>query len=446
MTPDDDRHASVDVSAEADVTGVLDAIQSAIARLERAPPEEVAETQLRALERMIRHARSATDFHAGRLASLFKDEQFTPQNWGAVPILTREDVRLHGPALRSRTLPEGTLAREGTTSGSSGTPLDLSWSTLGSISTRAVVERLIAWHELDPTLALAEIRSFPPELAAFPGLRMKRGWSFRGPAAPYHRLSVTTSMDDQIGWLGHLRAPYLMTYPTMARELAQRSMDTGVKLQFDAILTVGEVLTDEIREICRAAFGARVIDSYGCQEMGKIAIECEVSGDYHVCTSNILLEVLDDSGRQVRQGEVGRIVLTGLYNYAMPFVRYDIGDFGRLGPPCACGRSLPVLTEILGRRRNMLSLPGGDRRWLPGRALTAMASHLPTKKIRLVQVSLDDFELLYEPAERSSEPNLAGLAACARQHIHPDARIRAIAVDSLPRSPGGKYEDVVGLD
>ncbi len=421
------------------------AIQSALERLERASATEVALTQLSALERIVRHARETTSFYADRLAPLFVGGEFTPQHWASVPILTRQEAQDNSAAIRSTRLPDGTEAREGETSGSTGTPLKFAWSTLSSISTRAVVERMTVWHGLDPAASLAEIRSFPPGYANFPGQRVGQSWSFRSPAASYYRLSVTTPVARQLAWLKLVGVGYLLTYPTMLRELAEACLAENADLGFDAVLTVGEVLTPEIRELCRAAFGARAIDSYGCQEMGKVAVECEVSGHYHVCASNVLLEVLDDDGRQVPPGESGRIVLTSLYNYAMPFIRYEIGDFGRLGGPCPCGRSLPVLTEILGRRRNMITLPDGNRLWLPGRALAALAAHVPMKRMRLVQTAPDNFDLLYLPNAGGGEPDLPRLQASAAHHIHPDVRIQAIAVEDLTRSAGGKYEDVVGL-
>jgi phenylacetate-CoA ligase len=433
------------VPADEDSGDIQATIQAAIARLERASPLEVAETQLAALERMLRHAHATTPFYLDRLAPLFPDGEFTPQNWNAVPILTRDEAREASDALRSACVPQGTEAREGETSGSSGTPLKFSWSSLASISTRAIVERMAIWHRLDPEMPLAEIRSFPQGDAPFPGRRATRSWTYRNPDAPYYRLSVTTPVERQLAWLKLVEARYLMTYPTMARELAETALREKLDLAFEAILTVGEVLTPEIRGLCREAFGARLVDSYGCQEMGKIAIECEVSGHYHICVSNVLLELLDDDGRQVPPGDSGRVVLTSLYNYAMPFIRYEIGDYGRLGPPCACGRSLPVLTEILGRRRNMITLPGGARLWLPGKVLAAMAACIPMRRMRLVQTTVDSFDLLYEPNSDGEMPDIAALQVCAALHIHPKVRIAAIPVDSLPRSPGGKYEDVIGL-
>lgn len=432
--------------AEPDGDDILHSIQALLTSLERATPMELAEAQFDALDRMLRHAVEHTDFYAGRLAPLFEDGEVDLSCWSAIPILTRHEATAHTSEMRARSVPEGTTVREGQTSGSSGTPLRFAWSTLTSVSTRAVVERMIAWHGLDPMATVAEIKSFPGDTVEYPGKRVPRSWSFRGRGTPYHRLVVTTPVETQLEWLTEIGAVYLLTYPTMARELALTALRLGSKLKLDAILTVGEMLTDEIRQLCRDAFGAKVIDSYGCQEAGKIAIECEVSGHYHVCVSNVLLEIVDDEGRQVPPGGVGRIVLTSLYNYAMPFIRYEVGDFARLGDaPCSCGRTLPVITEILGRRRNMLTLPDGNRLWLPGKVLAAMGETVPMLRMQLRQTARDRLELLYVPRPQGGAPDEAGLTRIVATNIHPHVTISTREVVEIPRSIGGKYEDVVGL-
>ena len=78
----------------------------------------------------------------------------------------------------------------------------------------------------------------------------------------------------------------------------------------------------------------------------------------------MLVEVIDAAGQPCAPGQVGRVVVTPLFNYAMPLLRYELGDYAEVGPPCPCGRGLPVLTRILGRERNaLLVAPTGERYW-----------------------------------------------------------------------------------
>src|SRR5690606_36464707 len=109
---------------------------------------------------------------------------------------------------------------------------------------------------------------------------------------------------------------------------------------------------------------ARVLDTYGCQEAGKLALACP-EGRYHVCVESVLLEIIDDAGAPVGPGGEGWVVITSLFNYATPFIRYRLGDRAVAGDgePCPCGRTLPVIARILGCARNMLVMPDGSRRW-----------------------------------------------------------------------------------
>ena len=80
-------------------------------------------------------------------------------------------------------------------------------------------------------------------------------------------------------------------------------------------------------------------------------------------SEGVIVEVLDDTGAPAAPGELGRVVVTALHNLSMPLIRYDIGDLGELGPPCDCGRGLPVLRRVVGRSRGLFTLPSGERRW-----------------------------------------------------------------------------------
>ena len=111
------------------------------------------------------------------------------------------------------------------------------------------------------------------------------------------------------------------------------------------------------------AWGVPLSDMYSGREVGYLALQCPQHDHYHVMSEGNFLEVLGDDGRPCQPGETGRVVVTTLHNYVMPLIRYEIGDFAEVGEPCPCGRGLPVLTRILGRQQNMLTLPTGESRW-----------------------------------------------------------------------------------
>ena len=133
-------------------------------------------------------------------------------------------------------------------------------------------------------------------------------------------------------------------------------------------------------------------------EVGYIALQCPQHEHYHVQFETLIVEVLDSAGTPCAPGEVGRVVLTTLHNFAMPLVRYAIGDYAEAGEACDCGRGLPVIKRIMGRDRNMLTKPDGSQHWpsFPAEIWTAVA---PIRQFRLIQKSLDRIEAQFVAAD-----------------------------------------------
>lgn len=120
----------------------------------------------------------------------------------------------------------------------------------------------------------------------------------------------------------------------------------------------GEVATPAMRLRIRKAFAAPLLETYGSHECPLIAWECRHSGDLHTCDDGVLVEVLQD-GRPAQPGERGEVVLTNLHAYAMPFIRYRIGDIATRADVCSCGLPFGSIGEIQGRMIDYFPLPDG---------------------------------------------------------------------------------------
>jgi len=115
------------------------------------------------------------------------------------------------------------------------------------------------------------------------------------------------------------------------------------------IVSSAETLTTEMRQTIETVFRTKVHDFYGSRETASIAGEC-IEGLIHVFSFNNILEILDRNNNPVPDGQEGRIIVTNLHNYSMPFIRYEIGDMAVPSPKiCSCGQYLPCLKQISGR-------------------------------------------------------------------------------------------------
>jgi phenylacetate-CoA ligase len=206
----------------------------------------------------------------------------------------------------------------------------------------------------------------------------------------------------------------------------------------------GEVVDDEVRSECVRAWDVRTTDAYSANEVGYIALQCPDGPRYHVQSESLLVEVLRDDGGPCGPGETGRVVLTTLHNLAMPLIRYDIGDYAEVGPPCPCGRGLPVLRRILGRTRNMLRLPTGEARWpVPGAA--GFRERAPVRQYQVIQTTLTDL-LLRLVVER---PLTGEEEALLREKLVTSLgypfRVSISYHTELERSPSLKFEEFKSL-
>ena len=117
-----------------------------------------------------------------------------------------------------------------------------------------------------------------------------------------------------------------------------------------AVLTTGEVLVDEYRRKLQEVFHAPVYDAYGAGDGGILSHECPKHEGLHITEDSCIIEITDNQGHPVPDGEIGQVCTTDLDNYAFPFLRYLVGDMAYIKKEkCSCGRATRLLGEVMGR-------------------------------------------------------------------------------------------------
>jgi phenylacetate-CoA ligase len=235
-------------------------------------------------------------------------------------------------------------------------------------------------------------------------------------------------------------------YPSTLTALADHCMRRGVALAGLAhILSVGEQLAPGTRALAEAVFGARTIDLYSSEEAGCIAAQCPESDCLHVMAEATIAEIVNEDGEPCRPGEVGRVLVTDLHNYATPIVRYDIGDLAEMAAPCACGRELPAWARIVGRTRNLVLLPDGTRRW-PITGFTRCRDIAPILQFQFVQHDRSTIEIRLVTERRLSVAEEHELRALFRSSIgHPFDVQLTYVTGRLLRAASARHEEFVCL-
>lgn len=209
-----------------------------------------------------------------------------------------------------------------------------------------------------------------------------------------------------------------------------------------AIFTTSDNLFPYMRAKISEVFGCEVYDGYGLNDGGVSAYECSEHAGLHIDTERSIMEVVDDEAHQMDHG-IGQILATSLYNYAMPFIRYDTGDNGHIiDDVCNCGRGYPLLKEIAGRTTDILFTPEGKNVhgwfflyifWDYGKGI---------KEYQVVQETLKKIAIKIVPEEGFDESQLN----CIREVVSkrsPGWEIEFKYVDAVERSSAGKYKFII---
>jgi phenylacetate-CoA ligase len=372
------------------------------------------------------------------------------ESWLQLPILTRSELQAAGNRLVSSALPpRHGRSHEIRTSGSTGQPVRIRSSDLAQSWFRAVGLREALWQQRDFSGTFAAIRKFEENNMAPPpdGERLKRWGDYRtypfatGPAV---RLSLLASVAQQAEWLLRNNPHYLLTYPSNLAALAEHCRRAGVRpSNLRQLLSIAELLPLEARTLVREVWGVSIADIYSCKEIGYLALQCPEHEDrLHVQSETVMLEVLDEQGRPCAAGEVGRVVVTPLYNFAMPLLRYAIGDFAKVGAACPCGRGLPVLDRVQGRVRNMLTTPDGGRYW-PSFGSRRFREIAPIRQHQFVQKTLQRLQARLAVERPLTPEEESALRAHILTRLPAAFEIDFVYVDDIPMSAAGKLENFI---
>jgi phenylacetate-CoA ligase len=208
-------------------------------------------------------------------------------------------------------------------------------------------------------------------------------------------------------------------------------------IKFSGISSTAEVLYPSQRELIERAFGCDVLDRYGARELGGIACECLEHKGLHIGAGEVYVEVLRD-GVPVPVGEKGDIVVTNLHNYGMPFIRYRVGDIGQLSDVvCPCGRGLPMMEVLQGRRVDMFKTKDGRAVW--GGFLSLMFDMEGVKQFQVVQKSYDKIVIRIVKDAPLDEARLTEIVRTVHIGLGNDVSVEFEYPEEIAVERSGKY-------
>ena len=432
--------------AEAGLAGALRQFMASLQQQEFLPLAQFEQQRSARLQALLQHAQQTSPHFAQRLsaAGLAIADINTPRTLSRLPVLTRRELQLHAAQMHATTLPPGHGATAETqTSGSTGEPVKVRRSELNHLAWMGFTLRDHFWHQRDFSKRLGVIRANVPGPVALPD--WGQPVSLISASGPGFALPINQDVRVQMAWLAQHRPDYLLTYPNNLAALLDLAAagHSGME-QLLAIRSMGETLPTALRARVRDQLNIGVSDCYSSQELGVLAVECPVSGLYHVMDEGYVLEVINAQGAPCAPGESGRVVVTDLLNFAMPLLRYEIGDYAVAGPACPCGRPHQTLQYIVGRERNMLRV--GEKRSWPLVGFHLFREVAPVLQYQLRQLSAEQIEVRLVCNAPFTAQHETALTEVIRNALdHPFQLRFALYPDRLPLGPNGKFEEFMCL-
>jgi len=317
---------------------------------------ELERIQNKKLTKIIKHAYYHVPYYHSqfRKAGIRPSDIKTIADLKKLPVVSKEDFILNWDGFVSNTAHIERCFIV-STSGTTGTPLRI----LKDQATADIESALVYYAFFECGTSLRD--SFLELSCAFPSIN--KGTFKHGPAnlMTGYYLSIFNDPAENADEIVKINPDAIHSFSS-ALECLIRDFHGKVKnLKLKLVFTQGEQLSEERRKILEDGFGILVNDTYGSREFSRIAFECNEHQGLHVITNSTILELLKD-GQTVGPGEEGETVVTSLYSYGMPFIRYALGDIATWAKDkCVCGRNWPLIKTISGRVHETVTLPSGRR-------------------------------------------------------------------------------------
>ncbi|WP_341304871.1 hypothetical protein [Pseudomonas sp. TMP25] len=370
-----------------------------------------------------------------------------------LPISSRLAIQQAEQGIESHALPAEHGGKEyGKTSGSTGRPVRFARTAVTRTFWLAFALRDHLWHERDFSATLGAIRWYARGVAEAPSGASDPNWGVivaplfaTGPSCS---LNISATLAQQVEWLRREQPSYLVSFPSNLVALAHFAQESAITLPaVREVRCIGESLSEAQRQQIATTWQSRVTDIYSCEEAGYLALQCPVSGDYHVQSENVILEIIDEQGSPCPPGKIGQVVITTLHNFATPLIRYEVGDMAEFADPCACGRGLPTIRRIHGRKRSRLRLPTGESQfpYLGEHGDITRATGVALKQFQCVQHSLEEVELKLVAERPLDADEQAIVTEMMQGNLGHPFTIRFSFPEEILRGPSGKYEDFLSL-
>lgn len=343
----------------------------AIKKLYSRQLEEIREYQFNMLRKLFEHAYNSVPLYRRE----WDDCGFSPQEFkslddiGKIPLLTKEKIRNNYDLL----LAEGSKTKNLTISGTGGTtdsPIIIKYDKDRARIKDAEMHFFRGWWGWNLGSKVLGLWGAPQDIPNVKSLKYRtRNLFIDRFLIMFSSYMDTQTMNSFVARINKFRPEIIQGYSNALFILSLHIINNNIKAHSPkSVIVTAEPCSDYQRKIIKTAFKADIFSFYGSREGGYMGVECKAHNGYHINCYSLYLEFLNPENNLCAGNEMGKIVFTDLFNYDMPFIRYEIGDMGSpADKQCSCGSPLPLMNFLAGREADVFKMPNGS--FVPGVAL-----------------------------------------------------------------------------
>lgn len=353
------------------------------------------------------------------------------------PILTKADLRQHTADILTQPIDD--LTRE-CSSGTSGFQSIVHWTKREQSQHRAT--QLLWWEWAGYRIGDPLVQTgITPNRKLIKGIKDKL-------FNTYYLQAFSHSQDDvakAFAWAKKKKDPVLAGYASSLYVLAQFAEKMGVDLHFKTAISWGDKLFPHYRKLIESVFSTSVHETYGSAEGLMMGAQKDLDYMYQM-NSNVFMELLDDDGQPVKEGEMGHVIVTNLNAYAMPLIRYRIGDLARMLPkenyPSQRELQFPLIEKVIGRDTDLVRTPGG--KMMVVHSFTGIFEHIPQiSQFKIIQEKLEGITIEFVRGDGFTEELLGKVEANILNNIREPFEIIFREMKAISPSPSGKPQLIV---
>lgn len=401
--------------------------------------DELKAFQWQQLKALLDHAYNTTPYYKKTWdeANIDLDDIKSIADFNKLPVVTKDDIKKHYEQFLSK---KYTNNIKKATGGSTGQPFRFELNTESNTRREAVMWRGYGWLGAglgQKTLYLWGADIGQPTL--FKKIKNNLYHRFYNRKMLNSFIMNADNMDDYIKEINTYQPKALISYVNPLYQLARYINNHNLTVfSPKTMLTGAEPLHDFQREVIEKAFNCSVFDTFGCREFMLMSAECQEHKKLHINIDHLVVETLSETGQSITE-LTGDLVITDLYNYGMPLIRYVNGDRATLeNESCRCGNPLPVMSSVDGRKLDIIKTPSG--KIIPGELFPHLFKEFSgIIRFQVKQSKLDELTILMIINSDFSDDDQQKIQDEINKYAAHELALNFSFVDDIPLTSSGKH-------